>query len=535
MATTEIIKVYADGTGDFTSLKTAIDANRQDLVANDKQLVFEASGTLLTSGAYIDLNPYTTNYNTGHYLIIRAKTGEEANGVAGFGTTYSSDTTYVLVARSKHVVIDGIEINGGGMNIHSSSNVIVQNSLIHDVGRSLSVDAGAQFINCILYDCGEKNSSGGNGVYLQRAKMHRCTLVASLDYGGYNSQILSRDSSDADPATQTIHVNETIGGYDNYYLGSGTLSNYNADSEGKAVGVNNFTASLADFVDSSTKNYNLSPTSPLYTAGPSGEPIGAVLSVQQSVTHTVSFANNALSVVMDDANALQGVLCSMTSAMLASTMNSIDASQAILTDVATNSLVPVMVPLQAKQLLSVSVDSNSLSTLIDEFTANATLSVSFESLKLALAVDELILPAAPQVHTVGFEKSLSLITMGLANSVSSINVQFIKANLAIAVGDFSANQSITTVFAANNLAAQSDFVYANQSVLVDFDCVAVNVVMDNFIVIDEFLGEITLKNIMFTLDAATYAAHVEKENYEITIEKEIYQFTLEEESYGVEL
>ena len=270
----EIIKVYEDGTGAFTSIKTAIDANRQDLPANDKQLVFELSGQQIISGSFIDLALYTTDLTRN--IVIRAKAGEKANGIAGYGATYNGGGTYVLVARHKHVVFDGIEL-AGGRSIHSATNVTVQNCLAHDIDSWLSTDIGAQYYNCILYDCGLPNDSGSNGVYLLNAKMHRCTLVADLAHGGYGGQILSRYSKDISPATQTIHVNESIGGHDNYHPAYGTLNDYNADSEGKAPGTNTFTASLADFEDAANKNYNLSTSSPLYTAGPSGEPIGAIL------------------------------------------------------------------------------------------------------------------------------------------------------------------------------------------------------------------------------------------------------------------
>jgi hypothetical protein len=275
MPAQQLIKVYADGTGDFTSLKTAIDTHVQNLITNDKALVFELSGTLSHSGSYIDFGSYTTDATRN--ITIKAKAGEEATGVAGAGTSFSS-STYIFVLRGEYVVIDGVELAGAGSGpaLYASNNTTVKNALI-SADKTISDTAGASFENVVFFDCGEVNAPSGNGVYVRKANLHRCTLVASSTRGGYNGQIITRDADGV--ITQCLIINETTGGYDNYFQCTNVLNDYNADSEGNAPGSTTFTSSSSDVVDYAGENYNTKPSSSLYTAGPNGEPIGAVLVV----------------------------------------------------------------------------------------------------------------------------------------------------------------------------------------------------------------------------------------------------------------
>ena len=281
----EIIKVYADGSGDFTSLKTAIDANAQNLAANNKTLIFELSGILNHSGGFIDLASYTTD--SSRRILVKAKDGEQTNGIPG-GSTSLTTTTYLTVCRDKHITFDGLELtcNGSSPALHGSSNARVENCLVTGTVSALSESAGFYIDNSIVYNL--------SGIYLLRAKMHRTTLIANTVSGGFGGAIIARYADG--PMTQSLIYNELSGGYDNYFQGNNAASDYNADSDNKAPGTNIYVVSQSDFVDYASLNFNLSPSSPLYTAGPNGEPVGAVLSSSisppQLTEVTKSFAIN---------------------------------------------------------------------------------------------------------------------------------------------------------------------------------------------------------------------------------------------------
>ncbi len=124
MATEILVKVYADGSGDYTSLKTAWDANKQNLVAADSYMLFEMSGDLRNTDAFVDASGYTTDATRN--IRIKARSGEEATSIAGAGAMYGTNT-YPLVCRSQFIEFDCIEIDGWTKAFHSSANLTIKN------------------------------------------------------------------------------------------------------------------------------------------------------------------------------------------------------------------------------------------------------------------------------------------------------------------------------------------------------------------------------------------------------------------------
>lgn len=258
MAAEILVKVYADGTGDYTSFKAAWDANKQDLVSNDSYIQWEWSGDLRNTDSFADATGYTTDATRN--LRIRAKAGEEATSIAGAGTVYGTNT-YIIVLRGRHCVIDGIEIDGHTNVLFQSENTIVKNCLIHDGSSNLSVSAGATFENCITY-----NSSTNN---IQNANCDRVTQINTLAYSGSIS-ILYRGSGGV--IGNSVGYNENSQGTGVFFDVTNALNDNNASDDGSAPGTTTYTVGQSDFKNYAVGDYDIDPSSPLFASG-----VGAVL------------------------------------------------------------------------------------------------------------------------------------------------------------------------------------------------------------------------------------------------------------------
>lgn len=265
MATEILVKVYADGSGDYTSLKTAWDANKQNLVAADSYMLFEMSGDLRNTDAFVDASGYTTDATRN--IRIKARSGEEATSIAGAGAMYGTNT-YPLVCRSQFIEFDCIEIDGWTKAFHSSANITIKNCLFHDGTTPLNSTAGASFENCIGYNLTDNSLTDTN--------CNRVTLVNSIAHSVSHSALF-RDASglivdcvgfNENSQTNGVFFNTTNAGNDN-----------NASDDGSAPGTTTYTVSTTDFVDYANDNLNIAPASPLFTAGAGGESVGAVLPV----------------------------------------------------------------------------------------------------------------------------------------------------------------------------------------------------------------------------------------------------------------
>jgi hypothetical protein len=241
MATEILVKIYVDGTGDYTSLKSGWDASAQDLVAADSFIVFELKGDLRNTDGYVDGNGYTTDAT--RKIIIRPISGDETTGIAAATGTLYGTNTYLLVGRSQFIDFDGLEVDGFSSAFHSASNINVKNCLIHS-GSSAIGDPTVS--NTIIYDCASNTLSSTN-----------CDRVTAVNPGS----VIYRNAGGV--ITASVGYGRDGGGT-TYYNTTNAGNNNNASNDGTAPGTTTYAISQSDFVDYVNKNYNISPSSSLY-------------------------------------------------------------------------------------------------------------------------------------------------------------------------------------------------------------------------------------------------------------------------------
>jgi hypothetical protein len=241
MTTEILVKIYTDGSGDYTSLKAGWDANAQDLVANDSFIVFELKGDLRNTDPYIDANGYTTDAT--RKIIISPILGDETTGIANATGTVYGTNTYLLVGRNQFVDIDGLEIAGFSSPFHSASNINAKNCLIHS-GSSAIGDPKVS--NTIIYDCAINTLSNTN-----------CDRVTAVNPGS----VIYRNAGGV--ITASVGYGRDGGGT-TYYNTTNAGNNNNASNDGTAPGATTYAIGQSDFIDYANKNYNISPSSSLY-------------------------------------------------------------------------------------------------------------------------------------------------------------------------------------------------------------------------------------------------------------------------------
>lgn len=272
-----IVKVYADGTGDFTDLRDAVNAQAKDRVALADSVTFELKGAIVQpSDIHVDFAGWITDVT--HKVFIKPVAGEENTGVLNTNTTYWSTPNILinhsLYTRDAHVEIRDLEIrdlNG----ITGNYGLTLYSCLVPDSRFSLNQ---VILYNCIVYNCGQPNSPNNYGVSCTYCSLHQCTVYCDSIHGGYGGQMVLRYNQPSGFVTNCLIINETIGGYINYRDITATDVDYNADSENLAAGTTTFICTTADMVDFAGGNLSTKGTSSLFTAGESGSRIGAFIS-----------------------------------------------------------------------------------------------------------------------------------------------------------------------------------------------------------------------------------------------------------------
>lgn len=274
-----IVKVYADGSGDFTDLRDAINAQTKDRVAISDGVTFELKGALVqTSNIYIDFAGWITNAT--YKVIIKPVAGEENTGILNSNTTYFATpnvtSTGSILARSAHIEIRDLELR----DLYGLSGeylITLYSCLIAESRLSLT---RCILYNCIVYNCGQVSSVNNYGVSCVYCSLHQCTLYCDTVHGGYGGQMVIRYMQPEGFVTNCLIINETTGGYANYreVSGTNTTVDYNADGENLAAGTITFLCTTADMVDFAGGNLSTKDTSSLFTAGEGGSRIGAFIS-----------------------------------------------------------------------------------------------------------------------------------------------------------------------------------------------------------------------------------------------------------------
>lgn len=280
MATEILVRVYTDGTGDYTSLRAAVIAEATNLVTADSYMVFELKGDLRNTDAFVDFNPYTTDATRN--VIIRPIDADRTDGIAGNTGTIYGVSTFAIVSRNKFITIDGLDFNGWSSDFFQPANTKITNSLLSNGGvRILNV---ASLDNTIIYDVPNQtvNSIAGD--------VSRVTIVNKLSFYSA-SDFLFRSIAGA--LTFCVAYNEKSGSL-NYTLSTNGANDFNASNDGTAPGANPQTLSTTDFTDYANNNFNIDPASPLFALGVGADLVPASGGISLTGT-TPSSSYNAIS------------------------------------------------------------------------------------------------------------------------------------------------------------------------------------------------------------------------------------------------
>jgi hypothetical protein len=231
----------------------------------------EAGGTIFEQNGTVTETIIFTASNFSNGLIVRAVSGEEADGLLGGATINGlvrneiSASTFDITNMNIKEYLSGPTGTGGGTFTNS------------DIGTGTAVDA-ATFIttetrsvsNCIIRD------GSDDGIFLSgdntNLTVDQCTIVDCTRFGLLRS--VATDTLIIGSGTTDFH-SSTLAASD--YLASGDTS---ASAEAATTSFNNRTT--ADLNNYAGGDYNLAAGSSLNTAGSSGGRIGALLAAVAS-------------------------------------------------------------------------------------------------------------------------------------------------------------------------------------------------------------------------------------------------------------
>tara|TARA_R110000772_G_scaffold125112_2_gene231788 strand:- start:10788 stop:12008 length:1221 start_codon:yes stop_codon:yes gene_type:complete len=280
MATEILVRVYTDGTGDYTSLRASVIAEATNLVTADSYIVFELKGDLRNTDAFVDFNSYTTDATRN--VIIRPIDADRADGITGNTGTIYGVSTFAIVSRNKFITIDGLDFDGWSSDFFEPANTKITNSLLSNGGvRILNV---ASLDNTIIYDVPNQtiNSIAGD--------VTRVTIVNKLSFYPA-SDFLFRSIAGA--VTFCVAYNEKSGSL-NYSISTNGANDFNASNDTSAPGTNSQTVATSDFTDYANNNFNIDPASPLFALGVGADLVPASGGISLTVTEVLnSFADTS--------------------------------------------------------------------------------------------------------------------------------------------------------------------------------------------------------------------------------------------------
>ena len=249
MATEILVRVYLDGSGDYTNLRAAVIAEAIDLVAADSYMVFELKGDLRNTDSFVDFNSYTTDATRN--VIIRPIAADYTDGIAGNTGTIYGVNTFLVVSRGEHVTIDGLDFDGWSSDVFQPVNTRITNSLMYN--GSANIQGIKDVINTICYDLADQSVLDVAG------EVTRVTVVNKASISSNN--FLYRSVSGV--LTNSVGYNDVVGAT-NYTLSTNAANDFNASNDGTAPGTNTQTVATTDFEDYANNNFNIKSTSPLF-------------------------------------------------------------------------------------------------------------------------------------------------------------------------------------------------------------------------------------------------------------------------------
>jgi len=279
MATEILVRVYLDGSGDYTNLRAAVIAEAIDLVAADSYMVFELKGDLRNTDSFVDFNSYTTDATRN--VIIRPIAADYTDGIAGNTGTIYGVNTFLVVSRGEHVTIDGLDFDGWSSDVFQPVNTRITNSLMYN--GSANIQGIKDVINTICYDLADQSVLDVAG------EVTRVTVVNKASISSNN--FLYRSVSGV--LTNSVGYNDVVGAT-NYTLSTNAANDFNASNDGTAPGTNTQTVATTDFEDYANNNFNIKSTSPLFALNVGADLVPASSGISGAITqNTQSFTQSA--------------------------------------------------------------------------------------------------------------------------------------------------------------------------------------------------------------------------------------------------
>ena len=393
MPTITVVRIYADGSGDFTSLKAGWDANKTNLVTANVALEFELKANLIKTDAFVDATGYTTDATRD--ITIRPIAGDETTSVAGASGTVYGTNTFILVCRGEFVLFKNLEVDGFSNPFHTASNLTVQDCLIHD-GTLVANTVGASVSNTIIYNCAANT--------LDNVDCDQVTIVSKT------SMITTMYRNAGGVLTRNVAYNTSAGNV-NYSNTTNASNDENASDDTTAPGTTTFSAATSDFVDYASDDFDIDSGSSLFTAGSGGTRIGALLTVSGGVTVTtnpidqsqtidqvtltehsvltiggLSQAQTAGQITLQQA----GVL-SLNNLDMIQTIDQVNLTQAHIVTVNDSSQVQALdqIVLSAVGVGTVAINNLSLAQILEQLTLSQLNVVSVDNLSQAQLLDSI--------------------------------------------------------------------------------------------------------------------------------------------------
>ena len=284
MATEILVRVYLDGTGDYTNLRAAVIAEAIDLVTADSYMVFELKGDLRNTDAFVDFAAYTTDATRN--VIIRPIAADYTDGIAGNTGTIYGVSTFLVVSRGEHVTIDGLDFDGWSSDVFQPANTRITNSLMYN--GTANIQGIKDLINTICYDLADQSVQSVTGEVTRVTVVNKASVSSNVFLYRSLSGVL----------TNSVGHND-VGGAANYTLSTNAANDFNASNDGTAPGTNTQTVATTDFEDYANNNFNIKSTSSLFALNVGADLVPASSGISVGVTEVLNSFTDTSNINID--------------------------------------------------------------------------------------------------------------------------------------------------------------------------------------------------------------------------------------------
>src|SRR3989338_2359374 len=147
---TVVLKTVKKSGGDFSSLKTALEAIPQDLVQKNETWTIE----IQDEGPYVQdvARIYNKRTDLQHQIVVRGASGVTPKIQSSRGVAFQ-------ISRASYVTLEGLKFigeRGHGVSVDTSSNVAIKNSIVAGAGYqgiTFYRVQSSSIVNSRIYSC----------------------------------------------------------------------------------------------------------------------------------------------------------------------------------------------------------------------------------------------------------------------------------------------------------------------------------------------------------------------------------------------